>query len=448
MNTVIASGSVIRNSGKRSPRRYRTIGTLVILFVASLLMEGVLRKWILTPIQKPLFFIREPFLFLIYWCYLRYFRVNRLWFDTYLLYCYAVAVLSFAQNIFLQYPVLVPLMGFRFFCLYVPLAFIMWDVLNRDQLRRVVVFLLWISAPVAILVFFQFSSPVASPINKGISDDVVGRFTVAKDVIRPYGPFTFVLGQNAFAGMMIAIWLIAFDQRNRFKFGAITMVISGISVLTMGALSGGRTFFAYLFLALCAYILAGFTSGRLDLGAKRLMRVVIFTVCFLVTFVVIFPKAYESMSYRQETATQIEGSTARRAFRMLTAGFEAAETAPLFGYGVGAGINATRGLTGSNESFAMGEYEWERIINEFGPIFGFPLLALRSWLVLWLLYRAINFNKRYGDGSAVILWGCVGPMLATAQITMQNSMLGLCWLAVGLLLAMTKPDARLEINES
>lgn len=420
-------------------KRYKVMGTLIVLFFASLLMEGVLRKWLLTPLQKPLFFVREPFLFLIYWYYLRTFRPNRLWLHPFLLYAYLVVMLSIAQNIHWQYPLLVPIMGFRFFCMYIPLAFIMWDTLTEHQLRRIIRLLLWVSVPIAILVFLQFASPVASPINKGISDDVAGRFTVAADIIRPYGPFTFVLGQNAFAGMMIAIWLITYDQRLRLKPGKILLIASGMSVLTMGALSGGRTFFAYLILVLLAYVLAGFTSGQVSLGAKRFVRVLVFAIFFLMTFVIVFPRAYESMSYRQTTATQHEGSTVRRAFRTFTKSFEVAETAPLFGYGVGSGINAVRNLVGDGESFKNGEFEWERAVNEFGPVFGFPLLALRSWLVFWLLWRAINFNKRYGDGSAVILWGFVGPMIATAQITMQNSMLGLSWFAVGLLLAMTKP---------
>ncbi|NVK45144.1 MAG: hypothetical protein HWE33_02480 [Rhodobacteraceae bacterium] len=421
-----------------SSKNVRWMGTLVIIFIAALLLEGVLRKWLLTPIQRPLIFIREPLLILIYWSYFRTFPLKKKWLTPFFIYAFFVMFLTFAQNIYWQYPLLVPLMGVRYFIFYIPLAFIMWQTLDDLQLRRILLFLLWVSVPVGILVMLQFLSPVASPINKGVTDDIEGRFTVIEGVIRPYGPFSFVLGQNYFAAMMTAVTLIAIDQRKRFQIGALPLYCGAISTAVMGALSGGRTYFAYLILISLTYVFAGFSSRRPKVAAKRLALIVVFLTGFVMMFVVVFPNAYASMSQRQSNATQNEGSTVIRALSIITDGLDVIGEAPIFGTGVGSGTNAARSSVGVSRGFLNGETEWQRFIFEFGPLFGLMMLGLRVGLTVWLFFYALRLNRARGDGSALILWGFVGPMLATAQVTMQNQMVSFNWLSIGLLLVMAK----------
>ncbi|WP_173486299.1 MULTISPECIES: hypothetical protein [unclassified Aliiroseovarius] len=420
------------------PAKLRWMGNLVILFFAALLVEGILRKWVLSSYHRPIAFLREPLLFLIYWSYLKAFIPDRRWIRPFLIYAFFITVLAFAQNMYWQYPLIVPLLAIRYFVLYIPLAFIMWQVLDEGQIRRILVFLLWVSVPVAALVMLQFLSPVASPINKGITDDIDSRFVVIEGIIRPYGPFTFVLGQNYFAAMMTGLSLVALDQRKRFRIGPITLFLGAMSAITMGALSGGRTYFAYLLLIVLAYIFAGLTARRARVALKRLVTVTLFAAVFVTMFVVVFPQAFASMTQRQINASANEGSPILRATSMITDGFYALDEAPLLGTGIGSGTNAARAAVGVTRGFINGEMEWQRFIFEFGPPLGALMLALRTWLVLWLFHYALRVNRQTGDGSALIFWGFVGPMLLTAQISMQNQMVSINWVSVGLMLALAK----------
>lgn len=427
----------LRSVGGVFPRvaREQRMGTLIIAFAALILLEGILRKWLLPSVQQPLAFIREPILFLIYAFYARDYGIRKSWFVPYAIFSALLVALALGQALYYQYPLLVPFLGVRFYIFYMPLAFIMGEVMTDRQMGRLLRFLLWASIPVGLLVFLQFSWPVAHPINKGTSDDIEGRFTVVADIVRPYGPFTFATGQAHFAAMMLAILIISFERSRQYSVPAWLLSLAGGAILTMGALSGSRTYFGFAILVVAAYLLAGLTASRIRAGIKRLILVFGLIMVFVTTFVLVFPRAFESMSHRQESAVASEGSTLGRVVAGLTDVLEPLDHAPAFGYGLGMGTNAARLVRDTDTGFALGETEWIRMINEIGPIFGFPVLGLRVLFVLCLGFMALAVNRRTGDGSALILFGFVGYLLFAGQITLQNQLVSICWFAVGMTLA-------------
>lgn len=414
--------------------REQRIGTLIIWFAALILLEGVFRKWLLTPIEQPLVFIREPVLFLIYYYYSRDFGIRKSWFIPYLIFSGLIVVIALVQAIYWEYSILVPLLGIRFYLFYIPLAFIMGEVLTQYQMARLLRFLLWTSIPIGILVFLQFMSPVESPINKGTSDDVEGRFTVVGGIVRPYGPFTFVAPQANWAAMLLAVLIICWERLKIYSIPIWLFLAAMAAILVMGALSGARTYFGLAILVMVFYILAGLTSPNIAIGVKRFFYMFSLAFIFLIVFIVAIPKAYESMSQRQENAMASEGSTVGRAVRSLTEVTEPFNHAPMFGYGLGAGSNAGNAVRNTS-GLSMGESEWGRMINELGTLFGYPVVLLRTLFVLWLGYMALVVNRRTGDGSTLIIFGFLWSLLLLGQITMQNQLVAICWFAVGLQLA-------------
>lgn len=413
--------------------REQRMGTLIIWFAALILLEGVLRKWLLTPIEQPLVFIREPILLLIYYYYARDFGIRKSWFIPYLLFSGLIVVLALLQAIYWEYPILVPLLGIRFYLFYIPLAFIMGEVLTQYQMGRLLRFLLWTAIPIGVLVFLQFISPVASPINKGLTDDVEGRFTVVAGIVRPYGPFTFVAPQANWAAMLLAVIVICWERLKTYFIPMWLFLAATAATLVMGALSGARTYFGLAIIIMIFYILAGLTSSKIAIGLKRLFYVFSLLFTFSIVFVIAIPTAYESMSKRQESAVASEGSTVGRAIDGLDI-IEPFHHAPILGYGLGAGSNAGNAVRGAS-AFSMGETEWGRMINELGVLFGYPIILFRTLFVILLGYLALMINRKTTDGAALIMFGLVGPLLLTGQITMQNQLVAICWFAVGMQLA-------------
>jgi len=377
-------------------------------------------------------------LLLIYAFYVKDFGVQRWWFNYYAILSALIVVLALSQAIYWQLPIIIPALGVRSYVFYIPLAFIMADVLTHRQMGRILRFLLWVSIPVGILVLVQFLSPVAHPINKGTSDDVAKRFTVVQDIIRPYGPFTFTAAQAHFGAMMLAILAICVDGRRKYEISIFLLLISGFSILTMGALSGGRTYFGFAILVVTACIFSGFSVSRVVDGAKRIFLVFCGVGVFLTVFIFVFPRSFAAMTERQLAAQSVEGSTVGR---VLNGFYEIVDPffyAPLFGYGVGAGSNAGRSIMGTADAFTLGETEWARMVNELGPIIGYPVFGLRVLLVVWLMRVAFSANQRTSDGSALILFGFSGYLLLAGQVTLQNQLLAICWFSVGLLMAFAR----------
>lgn len=422
---------------QKIPYYEQRIGTLIIWFAAFILLEGVLRKWVLTPIEQPLLFVREPILLLIYYYYAKDYGVNKKWFLPYIIFCLFIVSLSLMQAIYWGYPPLIPLLGIRFYIAYIPLAFIMGDVLTEYQLSRLVKFLLWSSIPIGILVFLQFLSPLESVINKGLTDDVEGRFTVVNNIVRPYGPFTFVTPQSLWSTLMLSLIIICWEKIKIYKISLMLIIFSTIATLIMGALSGSRTYFISALLVMFFYVLAGLTSSNIAKGVKRLVYVIGFLISFLVVFIIAFPSAYESMSQRQEEAVSIEGSTSSRVLSIFTDVVKPFNDVPAFGYGIGAGSNAGNAVRGT-EGLSLGETEWLRMINEIGGAFGYPVVLLRIIFVIFLAWIAFVANRKTGDGSALIFFGFLSTVLLMGQMTMQNQILAIGWFSVGLALAFSK----------
>ncbi len=410
-------------------------GGLALLFFLLLPAEGVLRKWLFVNFESIIGFVRDPVLLLIYISYFSRLRRVPVWLRLYIFFGGALTVYALTISLIGNIHPAVTFLGLRGYVLYVPLAFILAEVWTHADFRRFIVVCLWISIPIALLVFIQFSSPVAHWINKGTSDDMEGRFTVAFGIVRPYGPFTFAQAQNTFAAMMTALWLVAWEKRRAFSLPLPLLWAGGFATLTMGALSGGRTFFGGAILIGLAYVVAGLSSRDARQGVTRLTRIVLATLAFLFVFIVVFPRSFDAMSSRQAAAVSHEGSTLGRILSWFTDILEPMQTAPFFGHGLGAGSNAALRLSGES-SFMYGETEWGRIINEAGPLVGLLVILARIGFTVWMGWYCLAVNRRTGDGTPLILFGFCSYLTLIAQTTGQNQLLSFCWFSVGLTLCL------------
>ena len=413
---------------------------LIIIFFLLLLAEGVLRKWFLSPIQAPLIFIREPVLILIY---VRYLMANDLrpppWFKAWLAVTVLFTMFGLLQVVMGHIPLIVAVVGVRNYMLYIPLAFIMAERADGETLRRLLMWVLCLSVPIAILVTAQYKLPPSSFLNKGTSDDIKGILLVADNIVRPYGPFTYAQAQNTYAVLTLAMVLIGWEGKSKYRLPVPLLVIASSCAFVMGALSGGRTFFGGALLVGFTFALAALTSKRASAGALRLGLLGLTAMSFIGVFVLVFPSSFSAMSARQTRSESQEGSTVERGFSMVTSVTSVIDQAPLLGVGMGLGSNVGATLAaggGFGGAWTLGEYDWPRTIQELGPIVGILYLTFRCVVFLWLAIAALAANRKHGDSAALIMFGFSGYIILAAQLVGQSQMLSFGWFSAGLTAAL------------
>ncbi|WIY51563.1 hypothetical protein O9Z70_08670 [Devosia sp. YIM 151766] len=427
-------------------RARRIIVRLVQWIFVLVLLEGVLRKWAFGSFEQPLLFLRDPLMIAAIIHYVGYrgvkFSVLSFWYCIAALALLLLALLQLSTGV----NVLVSLIGMRFYLLFVPLLFIIPETFNPEDIARLLRLCLWLAVPVGILVMVQFHSPVDAPINKGLGDDLEGRFTVVSGVVRPYGPFTFAQAQATFASFALATLLLTALGRNFIQAPRILLVAGGMAVLVMGALSGARSYFVsaaiIVVFAMIGSLIVGQRTGRFG-GIIALFGLI---AAFFVVFVAVFPDAYETMAQRQTMAGSSEGSVFERIWTILTGVTAQFERADMWGLGIGTGSNAGSFLAAGERMFLLAEGEWPRMVLELGPVFGVTFIGLRMLIVAAILLKAAN-GALAGNSAAMVMAGFAAPLILIAQVTGNNGMATLPWLAGGLTLALARqslPDMARE----
>lgn len=412
----------------------RLIVRLVFAVFLLVLLEGVLRKWLLPSFEQPLLFIRDPLMLVMLTVYLiwRWQHVS----------VAAMAFLAVAAILLLlglvqiaagSSPVSV-IIGLRFYLLFVPLVFIIPDAFQEQDLARLLRLALWIAIPTGVLVIAQFYSPVDAPINKGLSDEVAGRFQVVAGVVRPYGPFTFALGQATFAVFALACLLISVLFPALVRAQTWLLLLAGVAVLAMGALSGSRSFFVPALIVMAGGLVAvAFSPNR----SRNLLLLVFCGAVFVFLFGVVFPEALQTMQERQFDAEVSEGTIFNRLWLIIADVGRYFSSAPVFGYGIGAGTNAAGFISAGQRGFVLSEYEWSRVFLELGPLFGSAMIGARIALAAAIVLAGLRAAMA-GRGAPLVMAGFCAPLILVAQVTGNNGMVTLPWLAAGLTLALAK----------
>lgn len=260
-----------RSRSERDGWRRGAVRSCEVFFVL-LLLEGVLRKWLLNSIQQPLLFIRDPVLVVLYVQYLMWtgWRL-RPWAVGFVAAVFAFVVIVLIQALALRVDTSVYVIGLRNYLGYAPLAFIMGEIYRRDDVNRLCRLFLLSTVPIALLVIAQFYSPESSILNKGLGDIDEYHFEVVSGVVRPYGPFTF--SQSAYSVLAVSVGLIAIERRREFALSMPRLVVFLVAIGGMGVVSGSRTYFASVGLVFAAYLASALTVPRAaSMGAGLFSR--------------------------------------------------------------------------------------------------------------------------------------------------------------------------------
>jgi hypothetical protein len=427
---------------ERQEAARRRIVRLVFIVFLLLIFEGVLRKWVLPEFQRPLYFVRDPFVTLIYIYALAYGLILRSSMLT-TLGVFAVFIAIFHLVLMLAgagHPISWAI-GVRHYFFYIPLAFVIGYCFRFEDLAALIRLNLLLAIPIGILVFLQYQSPPSAWINRGVSDDIDSITVVIDNMVRPYGTFTYTSGHVLYTaasfGMLAAGWLL----RREMRLPWWLIVAASGAIMVMALTTGSRTI--WFFLAQVALCLGAVTlsAARSGYSVKALTLVIAAALAAVALYSSVLAPAYEAMVIRTEVAARSE-PLGERALGMFSHAFVIASAAPIQGFGLGSGIlGAVAALTGER-SFSLAESEWDRVVLELGPIFGFGFIALRIAIVVWLLRRALVANRLSGHPAGLILFGFTGLHVLNGQLTMSGSGAIFGWLFAGLVLAATNQETQ------
>jgi hypothetical protein len=408
----------------------RAIRFLLWLYLGLLLCEGALRKWILPQWSDPLLLVRDPVVLLIYayaWR-LRLFPTNAWILGAGLLAVVTLgaALLADAVNPWVM------LFGFRTNFLHLPLIFIVPQVFQLADVRRVGTILLWAALPMALLMVLQFRAAPQDWINAGVGGG--GQISAALGKIRPAAAFSFVSGPIYFFAAVAAFILF-----NQVTAGAGTSfylsVVAGGATLIAGAVSGSRSLLGAVGVVVVSFLAGQLLYPRAAWRAVRLL-VILGVVFIAVSATDIYRDGTEVLTTRIANAAGSEGGVGGFIQRFVN-GFSAPLTrlseVPVFGYGFGLGTNGGAALIGKRWQFLLAEDEWGRVMMESGPWIGLAFIFLRLLLAGYLGWLAVQ-AARAGNLLPLLLFGAIGMSVLIGQWG-QPTIQGFTVLLSGLLLA-------------
>src|SRR2546423_10792292 len=131
----------------------RAVRILIWIYLVLLIIEGALRKWFLPNLSDPLLIIRDPVVLAIY---IAAWRARVFPSNAYVILlaiigglCLAVSILSLYSYIPLKMILLVTLYGFRSNFLHLPLIFVMANVFNHEDVKKVGWWVMALAIPMA-----------------------------------------------------------------------------------------------------------------------------------------------------------------------------------------------------------------------------------------------------------------------------------------------------------
>lgn len=368
-----------------------------------LVFEGALRKWIVPQLSAPLLLVRDPIAVLI----IIEAMSNNKWPERWSAFAgflsFGVIGLCVLQMVAVGNPWIAAVYGLRSYLLPFPVAFIMGENLDAEDLRKFGVCMMWILLPMTALEVAQYLSPPGSFLNAGAYRGAQQIIYVTSHA-RASGTFSYVVGPICFNTLAGAFVFYGFVKRNFAKnwllWAASSALVFAIPVV------GARTLvFTLAGLVACVGIAA--MSGVTQFGKTLQIAVPVLLVTFLVSLLPLFSEASVSLRQRFAQAGQAEGGT-RQVLVSRTIGpiVERIENTDLLsnpiGLGMGRGAAAITALLQGTPSFLAGEGEFDREINELGPLPGIAFMLFRLLLTLMIATAAISKVRSEGESLALL----------------------------------------------
>jgi hypothetical protein len=373
------------------------------VYFLLLIFEGALRKWIFPPLSAPLLLVRDPIGLLIIAEAYRENKWPEKWSAVTGILAAFLLGLCVVQLIVGNNPWFAGLYGLRSYLLPFPVAFIMGENLDEEDLRKFGLVTLWILLPMTLLDIAQYLAPADSFLNRGAYEGG-SQITYTGARVRASGTFSFVTGLSSFIPLAAAFILYGFVRE---KMAPRWLLWSASFALLLSVpIIGSRTLvFELAGVAFCAGI--GALCGVSQLFQSLKFAAPLLIIAFLVSLLPVFSEASVNLRTRFTEASRSEGTVAESVEqRTIGSDIDMIEQTDFFGnpYGVGmgAGAAAIAKLVESEVLFPAGEDEFSRVLHEFGPFPGIFFMLFRLMLAVFIGVAAVD-RARHREPLALLL---------------------------------------------
>lgn len=424
------------------------IRQLIWLYLWLLLLEGVLRKWVMPRFSDPLLLIRDPVVLAIYYYAIRARVFPR---NGWVVSLWIIALLSLLASILLArfslvsgYVPVVPisevtLYGMRANFFHLPVIFVMANVFDEEDIKKFGWWIIVAMIPMGLLMAAQFKASPDSFINRTAGLGDAEQITSGGGKIRPPGTFSFITGPVFF--MSVSAAFLIYGALRRTVYNNWLMIASGAALAVGIFISGSKS-------SVVAVLLVVIALGVILIVRPRAVNrfgwtlVIVVVGALIVSRLPIFKEGFEILSDRFTSAaevgdTTVVGGTIERVISDFTEGLKNLNTFPLFGYGIGIGTNVGGRILIGRPAILLGESEWTRVLAESGPILGLAFLLWRTLLVLQLGRWSFAALKQ-GNLLPILLFGSGFTVMLNGQFG-QPTLLGFAVILNGLCLAATRP---------
>jgi len=422
----------------------RYVAWLILLYIALLMFEGALRKWTLPRFSNPLLIIRDPILILIYIMALRarVFPCNR-----WVISLAIIGILSEIVSVCILLPYFpwtplaaVTLYGFRSNFLHLPLIFIMANVFDERDVKRIGWWVLLGMIPLSLLMVAQFQASPDSFINRTAGSLAEGgeQLTAGSGRIRPAGPFSFISGPIFYCSAAAAFLIYGILTRATYKIWVL--IASGVALVVAVAVSGSRACVASVLLVVLSILVVLIVRPQAVNQIGRILLVGIIAA-YVIARLPVFKEGVDVLSTRftsaaEESEHTLVGGMLNRVAEEFTESLTNLDKFPAGGWGLGLGTNAGAHFLIGTSVFLLSENEWTRVLYESGPFLGMAFLLWRTILTFHLGYLSLIALKR-GATLPILLFSCGSVILLTGQFG-QPTTLGFAVVLCGLCLAATR----------
>ncbi|HWY40821.1 MAG TPA: hypothetical protein VNX27_08500 [Chthoniobacterales bacterium] len=421
----------------------RAVRISIWVYLILLLLEGALRKWALPSLSDPLLVIRDPVVLAIYFFAL---RARVFPWNAFVIVLAVIGVLSLLLSILIFLEALIPLKvillvtlyGFRSNFLHMPLIFVMANVLDLEDVKKIGRWTLLLTIPMAALMAVQFKASPDSFINKTVGLGEAQQLATAGGKIRPPAVFSFTSGPVFYLSAAAAF--VIYGALSKGVYKRWLLLISAGALLVGVNVSGSRAcVLAVVLVVLAILIILVVRPSAVNKIAGTVLALVV--VGLIASRLPFFKEGIDVLSERFTTSaeaaeTTVVGGLLERVLQEFTDPFQYLSRMPLTGWGLGLGTaGGARFLLGQG-TLLFSENEWTRILAESGPILGFAFIFWRVAVMVKLFIASFRAVKHSGEVLAILLFGTVFLGVLNGQLG-QPTTLGFTVVLAGLCLAAT-----------
>ena len=406
---------------------------LIIAYIALLVSEGALRKWVLPGLSDILLLARDPIVLLAYAWAISH---NRFPWNKYTISGVVLMALCLLTALLFGHGnPMVAAFGFRANYLHIPFAFLIGMVWTRSDVIAIGRYWLWGSVAMTVLIVLQFTSPQSAWVNQGVGGMEGAGFSGALGKYRPPGTFSFIIGVVQFYTFTTAFLISGVTQHRRY--GKLLLTAASIALIMAIPVSISRS----LMLSVAITLMAGILTATFQSGSMaRFFRIALIGCAgiYIAGQFPVFDDAKSAFLARWERSTgESKGGVSEaiigRTVNEFIGPFTEQEDIPFLGMGLGAGTQVGAKLLTGEKGFELGEGEWFRLTAEGGLILGTLYITWRVWLTFALAKFGL-FAFRKGNGMGLIFLSATAYNLLIGQFG-QSTIGGFTVIGIGLTIA-------------